>query len=79
MKTPHRHAALIKEWADGAEIEVYSNSQKKWITLPNPAWEPGLYRVKTERVTFEQAKKAWDYRYDTGNLDIVRVYFDQGE
>jgi hypothetical protein len=22
MKTPHKHAALIKAWADGADIEL---------------------------------------------------------
>ena len=46
MKEPHIHAELIKEWADGAQIECL-NSNKKWVDCPDPFWyENTQYRLK---------------------------------
>ncbi len=49
MKTPHKHAELIKAWADGAEIEVLDDEQR-WVALKNgPMWfEDMRYRIKPE-------------------------------
>ena len=48
MKTPHKHAELIKAWADGAEIE-YRDLDAPWHVRPNPSWlGSGEYRIKTE-------------------------------
>ena len=47
MKTPHKHADLIKAWADGAEIEMRL-SNGKWGEA-KPSWDEGIeYRVKPE-------------------------------
>lgn len=45
-KEPHRHAEIIKAWADGAEIEFrYEGSY--WATTKNPTWRACFeYRVK---------------------------------
>lgn len=49
MKTPHVHADLIKQWADGAEIEVYWDSDKMWSRTETPLWvETVKYRVKPQ-------------------------------
>lgn len=48
---PHKHAKLIKAWADGAEIQVL-NLNNEWATLKdiNPSWDVGYeYRIKPER------------------------------
>jgi len=46
---PHKHAELIKAWADGAEIEVYGTYNKQWIHSIRPAWcEEYEYRIKPE-------------------------------
>jgi hypothetical protein len=47
-KQPHVHAELIKAWADGADIEYYSNINGDiWINTPNPDWYKGTkYRIK---------------------------------
>ena len=50
---PHKHAELIKAWADGAEIEwVYAtkdDGEKLWVVVDNPAWnESHEYRIKPE-------------------------------
>jgi len=47
MKTPHKHAAFIHAWADGAEIEVRIRNDDVWLKLtPHPAWDSTEYRIK---------------------------------
>jgi hypothetical protein len=47
MKTPHKHAALIKAWADGAEIELKDG--KDWRAISEPSWNRNMeYRIKPE-------------------------------
>jgi hypothetical protein len=51
MKTPHKHAATIKAWADGAEIQCRNECDRVWKDMagPNPCWFEDLeYRVKPE-------------------------------
>lgn len=45
---PHKHADIIKSWADGAEIEVrYPDEGNLWRACPNPLWSTvHEYRVK---------------------------------
>ncbi|WP_396190193.1 hypothetical protein [Flavobacterium sp.] len=45
---PHKHAELIKAWADGAEIEVYQPAFGRWEEA-EPAWHTSFeYRIKPE-------------------------------
>lgn len=48
MPTPHKHAAIIKAWADGAEVQVSTNAG--WYDLDsNPNWcDFNQYRIKPE-------------------------------
>jgi len=55
MKTPHKHAELIKAWADGAEIQSRfvvindTNEGHVWVDTPNPTWDfEKIYRIKPE-------------------------------
>ena len=42
---PHKHAELIKAWADGAEIEY--QTQGKWRVTLKPSWHlHTVYRIK---------------------------------
>lgn len=51
MSIPHKHAAVIKAWADGAEIEGREGSNRRWMTLMAPNWLLGWeYRVKVVQV-----------------------------
>lgn len=48
MKTPHKHAELIKAWADGAQIER-KDDFGNWEIIKNPAWHESFdYRIKPE-------------------------------
>lgn len=54
-RTPHKHAELIKAWADGAEIEVRSKYGNGWMKSGNPSWEPDYeYRIKPEPTDYEK-------------------------
>ena len=57
---PHKHAELIKAWADGAKIQRYSDKPEcsqvpvqgyfpKWIEESTPQWlRNAEYRIKPE-------------------------------
>ncbi|CAB5223126.1 hypothetical protein UFOVP371_61 [uncultured Caudovirales phage] len=46
----HKHAELIKKWADGAEIEGYDAIMNCWHLLHDPRWyRDAQYRIKPER------------------------------
>ena len=47
MPTPHKHAEVIKAWADGQEIEYCQGG--KWFESLVPTWrEEREYRIKPE-------------------------------
>lgn len=47
--TPHKHAALIKAWADGAKIEFRIPQTGDWIESAVPGWDNAtIYRIKPE-------------------------------
>jgi hypothetical protein len=51
MSKPHIHAALIKQWADGAQIQWYNNVIGEWESNKHhaPCWDATTkYRVKPE-------------------------------
>ena len=44
---PHKHAELIKAWADGADIEIYITVTGAWQASPSPSWVKSYtYRIK---------------------------------
>lgn len=49
MGTKHKHAEVIKAWADGEEVE-YRTFQGDWtlLDIPSPTWSYREYRVKTK-------------------------------
>jgi len=46
---PHKHAALIKAWADGAKIQRRLHPEDEWIDTGQPNWSSVVaYRIKPE-------------------------------
>jgi len=46
MSKPHKHAEIIKAWADGAEIEYFDNVLG-WQSIRYPTWQDKIkYRIK---------------------------------
>ena len=61
MNKPHKHAELIKQWADGAEIEYLSNHTDSWETIERPTfYDDEQYRVKP------QPLECWATLYPNG-------------
>ena len=48
VRRPHKHAELIKAWADGAEIECKDCGV--WYYAKDPRWQEDMeYRIKPEQ------------------------------
>jgi hypothetical protein len=52
MKQPHKHAEIIKAWADGAEIEFRTHNSIEWNRVfKGWSWDSTViceYRIKPE-------------------------------
>lgn len=50
MCKPHKHAAIIKAWADGAKVQGRRTVKDEWRDLAFPNWRDyAQYRVKPEK------------------------------
>lgn len=59
MSTPHKHAEVIKAWADGAKIEYRPSAQFPWKAVFRPLWrEDTEYRVHDPLREFKEAVAA---------------------
>lgn len=58
MGTKHKHAEVIKAWADGGDIQVRSpHSMSAWVDSNQPAFaETFEYRVKPKELVVEKAQ-----------------------
>jgi len=50
----HKHAELIKLWADGAEIECSADDGKCWYFIDSPNWECPFSRFRLKRPAWQQ-------------------------
>ncbi len=80
----HKHAELIKAWADGAEIQVkYTDDPQYWVDKNYPSWHPDdQYRIKPEPkpdvvvyVTFAQGELEKMVKESEKYAQISEVYF----
>lgn len=47
MKTQHKHAEIIKAWADGAAIQIFDEVNECWDDVLNPRWkDDAKYQIK---------------------------------
>ncbi len=48
-KTPHKHAEVIRAYADGATIEYFDDADEVWYVIDNPSFHDSVkYRVQPE-------------------------------
>lgn len=81
---PHKHAAIIKAWADGAEIQWFNEGLDKWENpVRNIIWyEDRRYRIKPEPkpdyILYAECKRAhwttWQVRRESWH--DVQATFD---
>jgi hypothetical protein len=68
---PHPHAELIKQWADGAVIQVHLSGagHSDWFTADTPSWKHHLqYRVKPQETDLQK------YGVEVG--DVWEIHFN---
>lgn len=79
----HKHAELIKQWADGAEIQELNPSDNEWYDT-YPSWnEDTQYRIKPEELKWynnipNQGKLCWtwiDYAKLDKRIELIFGYF----
>ena len=89
MKKPHKHADVIKAWADGADIQWRPDSSSAWADMrTNPSWFEGCeYRVKPEKkpdvaiyvhiVRNHELLRGWDFFKPSNEMPAnLRLIFD---
>jgi hypothetical protein len=78
VNKPHKHAEIIKAWADGAEIQWRDIFDGKWFDVGSPTWKEDIeYRIKPENELIA-ANKTFDihfrcYTNTTGKIVKVEV------
>jgi hypothetical protein len=74
---PHKHAALIKAWADGAEIEWRSHvyTFNEWKPHKNQRWDDHAeYRIKATEPKPDQI-----LYFNIGRFGAVKIEYWQRE
>ena len=76
-KTPHKHAELIKKWADGAIIQLKQiNGEWADTTHNDPSWGNEFeYRIKPNLVK----KWKWVYENPEGNMIVTCLHYSSPE
>ena len=68
-----KHAAIIKAWADGAEIEGFNPEYQKWIATSNPGWFPDIeYRVKPSMEQPNSVADCFVQYLDGNNIELYQ-------
>jgi len=81
MNKPHKHATLIKAWADGAEIQFFTPETKQWRDFCStaPAWLLDTeYRIKPKTIKYRVAlfgyeDKHWPVAFTTDE-DLTKYH-----
>jgi len=60
MSKPHKHADVIKAWADGAEIQIRVTNSPEWLDCVAPNWDSNIeYRVKPKTHKWQKEMDAY--------------------
>ena len=85
MPIPHKHAVVIKAWADGAKIQWRQPlSLDHWFDTDDPRWNTDIeYRVKPATIKFRNylaRRKASDHTYiAVADTRTMSASFEQQE
>ncbi len=82
MNTPHKHAALIKAWADGAQIQILVDGRWQDCTRDGiaPSWYPAyIYRIKPKPMIKKYRYVVSCGEHDLGAEVTTRYYESSSE
>ena len=68
---PHKHAELIKVWADGADIQLFRTYDNMWEDITRPDWSASKYRIKPQRSDKDIQKDEQIERLEQQALDLA--------
>lgn len=72
---PHVHAEIIKQWADGEEIQCRASAFAEWVDVICPSWDNEFeYRVKPSYVAY----RLYLYRPASGENDLTVQVWNMG-
>lgn len=72
---PHKHAELIKAWADGAKIQFKYPMTSDWVNVADPTWDERLeYRIKPEE---KKPVVRWLWANKNGQVSAFMLTEDQ--
>jgi hypothetical protein len=73
----HKHANLIKAWADGAIVEEYRPNLDQWVEPePYPIWDARfLYRIKPEPLKEQEPQYLYVYNHITTGENYLSPTF----
>ena len=85
-RIPHKHAKLIKAWADGAEIEWFDPEASCWKSTSSPGWLNHIdYRIKPEPkpdIAYFSCMRGENGSFDTSMLRLpthnIKCIYDGG-
>jgi hypothetical protein len=67
---PHKHADIIKSWADGAQIQVYVDMG--WRDIDRPTWSSQYeYRIKPDEPKPPVVRWLWSNKDGVVNLELM--------
>ena len=70
MNKPHKHAEIIKAWADGAEVEFRPSCTSSWWPTTTPTWDSySEYRIKVKEVVVTTCAQL----FNCGGIDIIHI------
>lgn len=74
----HKHAEIIKAWADGAEIQCKQRDDS-WCTLDKPLWSNACeYRIKPEEKN-PVVRWLWAIETDANTWDQYTLFMTEEE
>lgn len=88
MNTPHKHAEIIKAWADGEIIQYrpfHTWEWEDWVSQTSPSWHEKIeYRIKPKLkevflCSFDGKERAWE-AYSCQQIMVpyqIKVTFDE--
>ena len=76
---PHKHAELIKAWADGYTIQMKSKIDGRWWDQDDPDWaEEYEYRIKPD-VKQPVVRWQWAYKQRHGEWISLKFFLTEQE
>lgn len=75
MPTPHKHAAVIREYANGYPVQFRNELTSRWTDVEAPAFADGAeYRVKPD--TIELKYRRYATRDWCGSMSVFCLQWD---